>query len=545
MTTSAGLTMKCTLLAVSLIVVRGHPDVAQVGVVNPNVPVTSHGCRRLRARRREPRRTHRPSLPFSQRAESVEQRASDAAQRRLSGTGGFGRPGPADLRAPQARPDRYVYNQYMEAAGEPWATQTPSFRGTSSPRRRSGTSTRSVGRSTALRRASTSGRGCPRHSSLSRRGVSQDPDRQPRRDRAADHAHVPQRWASAPSSRTRRRTRSRCPCGWPTSRSASAPTPARASYLNMPSSFRTAMVTDSEPIHPGYGFLASQTRRLSDICRASGLTFIGPSPEAIRLMGDKAQARVIAKQAGVPVVPAASCRSRTKRRRWTSPDAAGYPVISRPRPAAAAAACASCATAPAARAGVRRLSGRGGPPRSAVRPDLTARNTSSGRRHVRGAGAGGTATGCASTSASATAPCKRRHQKLIENRRRRRCRPRRGPACIAPALLAAAAVNYFSADGGVPRRCRRRVLLHRDEHAHPGRASGDESITASISSASDPHPPGRRAARISAGRRALRRGTRSSAASTPEDPDTFRAQRRTRDGLGAAGRPRRARRQST
>src|SRR2546425_2270049 len=73
------------------------------------------------------------------------------------------------------------------------------------------------------------------------------------------------------------------------------PDAARASYLNMPSVISAAVVTDSEAIHPGYGFLA-ENPTFADICRASGLTFIGPSPEAIRLMGDKAQARVIARQ---------------------------------------------------------------------------------------------------------------------------------------------------------------------------------------------------------------------------------------------------------
>ena len=82
------------------------------------------------------------------------------------------------------------------------------------------------------------------------------------------------------------------------------------------------MLTDSEAIHPGYGFLA-ENPSFADICRACGLTFIGPSPEAIRLMGDKAQARVIAKQAGVPVVPgsegAAQGRERGDRGRRPQP----------------------------------------------------------------------------------------------------------------------------------------------------------------------------------------------------------------------------------
>src|ERR1700720_1041962 len=80
------------------------------------------------------------------------------------------------------------------------------------------------------------------------------------------------------------------------------PAEARASYLNIPSIISAASITDSEAIHPGYGLL-SENAAFAEICRACGITFIGPSPEAIRLMGDKAQAREMAKQAGAPVVP--------------------------------------------------------------------------------------------------------------------------------------------------------------------------------------------------------------------------------------------------
>ena len=104
------------------------------------------------------------------------------------------------------------------------------------------------------------------------------------------------------------------------------PDAPRASYLNMPSVISAAVVTDSEAIHPGYGFL-SENPTFADICRASGLTFIGPSPEAIRLMGDKAQARVIAKQAGVPVVPGSELPLKSEADALEVADEAGYPVI--------------------------------------------------------------------------------------------------------------------------------------------------------------------------------------------------------------------------
>src|SRR2546428_5323898 len=104
------------------------------------------------------------------------------------------------------------------------------------------------------------------------------------------------------------------------------PDAARASYLNMAAVISAAVVTDSEAIHPGYGFLA-ENPTFADICRASGLTFIGPSPEAIRLMGDKAQARVIARQAGVPGVPGRELPLKNEAEALDGADAAGYPGL--------------------------------------------------------------------------------------------------------------------------------------------------------------------------------------------------------------------------
>src|SRR5919204_3722473 len=80
------------------------------------------------------------------------------------------------------------------------------------------------------------------------------------------------------------------------------PDDPRASYLNIPAIISAAAITDSEAIHPGYGFL-SENPAFADICRACGIAFIGPTPEAIRLMGDKAQARHVVAEAGVPIVP--------------------------------------------------------------------------------------------------------------------------------------------------------------------------------------------------------------------------------------------------
>lgn len=80
------------------------------------------------------------------------------------------------------------------------------------------------------------------------------------------------------------------------------PPPARESYLNIPRIIAAAEITGADAIHPGYGFLA-ENAEFSEICQKSDLTFIGPTPEQIRLMGDKAAARRTMKQVGVPIVP--------------------------------------------------------------------------------------------------------------------------------------------------------------------------------------------------------------------------------------------------
>jgi acetyl-CoA carboxylase, biotin carboxylase subunit len=80
------------------------------------------------------------------------------------------------------------------------------------------------------------------------------------------------------------------------------PPPAGKSYLNAKALIEAATETGAEAIHPGYGFLA-ENASFAAACRDAGLTFIGPSPEAIEKMGDKSAARRIAAAANVPVVP--------------------------------------------------------------------------------------------------------------------------------------------------------------------------------------------------------------------------------------------------
>src|SRR5450830_46043 len=80
------------------------------------------------------------------------------------------------------------------------------------------------------------------------------------------------------------------------------PPPAAQSYLVMPALIQAAAQTGAEAIHPGYGFLAERSA-FSRLCREQGIKFIGPSPESIDMMGDKAAARGTMTAAGVPVTP--------------------------------------------------------------------------------------------------------------------------------------------------------------------------------------------------------------------------------------------------
>jgi acetyl-CoA carboxylase biotin carboxylase subunit len=98
------------------------------------------------------------------------------------------------------------------------------------------------------------------------------------------------------------------------------------SYLNIPAILSAAEITDSDAIHPGYGFL-SENYHFAEACITSGLTFIGPSPENIRLGGDKAKARQIMKRKGVPVVPGSDGPVVTEEMAMKAAKKIGFPII--------------------------------------------------------------------------------------------------------------------------------------------------------------------------------------------------------------------------
>ena len=103
------------------------------------------------------------------------------------------------------------------------------------------------------------------------------------------------------------------------------PADPRRSYLNIPQIIAAAEITGADAVHPGYGFL-SENAEFAELCRRCGLTFIGPTPEVMRLWGDKVRARAAAKRFGLPLLPGTSVLRDAE-------DAAvqaaqiGYPVI--------------------------------------------------------------------------------------------------------------------------------------------------------------------------------------------------------------------------
>jgi acetyl-CoA carboxylase biotin carboxylase subunit len=104
------------------------------------------------------------------------------------------------------------------------------------------------------------------------------------------------------------------------------PAPSIKSYLNMKAIISAAEVTDADAIHPGYGFL-SENAEFAEICGNCGLTFIGPTPENMRLMGDKISARQTVTAAGVPILPGTKEGVKTAEEAKKVAAKIGYPVI--------------------------------------------------------------------------------------------------------------------------------------------------------------------------------------------------------------------------
>ncbi|GAA0870085.1 acetyl-CoA carboxylase biotin carboxylase subunit [Brevundimonas basaltis] len=104
------------------------------------------------------------------------------------------------------------------------------------------------------------------------------------------------------------------------------PAPAAKSYLNIPSIIAAAEITGAQAIHPGYGFL-SENARFAEIVEAHGMTFIGPKPEHIRVMGDKITAKQTVLEAGIPCVPGSAGEVETIDAAIKASKTIGFPLI--------------------------------------------------------------------------------------------------------------------------------------------------------------------------------------------------------------------------
>jgi acetyl-CoA carboxylase biotin carboxylase subunit len=104
------------------------------------------------------------------------------------------------------------------------------------------------------------------------------------------------------------------------------PAPARESYLRIPRLIAAAEITGADAIHPGYGFLA-ENAEFAETCAASNITFIGPTPEQIRVMGDKAAARKAMADVGVPIIPGTPGPVDEAEEALTLARDIGFPVI--------------------------------------------------------------------------------------------------------------------------------------------------------------------------------------------------------------------------
>jgi acetyl-CoA carboxylase biotin carboxylase subunit len=104
------------------------------------------------------------------------------------------------------------------------------------------------------------------------------------------------------------------------------PPPASESYLNIPRLLAACEITGADAIHPGYGFL-SENARFAEILEEHGITFIGPTAEHIRIMGDKIEAKETAKRLGIPVVPGSDGAIKNEAQAMTVAKEMGFPVL--------------------------------------------------------------------------------------------------------------------------------------------------------------------------------------------------------------------------
>ena len=187
------------------------------------------------------------------------------------------------------------------------------------------------------------------------------------------------------------------------------------SYLNIPSIISAAEITGADAIHPGYGFL-SESSYLAEICEACNIKFIGPGPQAIRLMGDKSRAKKAMIKAGVPVLPGFPGVLEDEEKAVRVAREIGFPVILKAS-AGGGGRGMRIVRGPAELAQAFRAAQAEAPPPSGC-PTSTLRSTSRGRGTSRSS-SWRTARATWFISASASAPCNAVTRRSWRSRRRR------------------------------------------------------------------------------------------------------------------------------
>jgi acetyl/propionyl-CoA carboxylase alpha subunit len=206
------------------------------------------------------------------------------------------------------------------------------------------------------------------------------------------------------------------------------PASSAESYLNMSAILSAATITGVDAIHPGIGFL-SENAKFAEMVEDHGFVFVGPTPEHIRMMGDKITARTMAAELGMPVVPGSDGEIENDVEAMQVAGEIGYPVLIKATAGGGGKGMqVSRTTATRWSRSCRSAVPRPRPPsammRSTSRSIWGSRATSRSRRWA-------TARAPSSISASATVRCSAVTRRSWKRRRRRRSTPNRGPGSAA------------------------------------------------------------------------------------------------------------------
>ena len=214
------------------------------------------------------------------------------------------------------------------------------------------------------------------------------------------------------------------------------------SYLNVPAIISAAEITGADAIHPGYGFL-SESAYLAEVCEACHIRFIGPDPNVIRLLGDKARARRAMKKAGVPMLPGSDGPVESEEKALKVAKDIGYPVII--KAVAGGGGRGMRVVRDAGRAAATRCGPRSARPRRRSASATSTSRSTSRTRATSSSRSSATTTATSSTSASASARSSAATRSCSRSRRRRRSPTRCARKMGSLVVDAAKAVQYTNA----------------------------------------------------------------------------------------------------